>query len=78
MVNEATARGMAETVLNPAHKRSSLIRLTDQGSAAIDALVAHEHALLGHVGGDLTDAEITACLWVLTHLLDFLGGDDFN
>lgn len=78
MVNEATARGLAESVPNPAHKRSSLIRLTGEGYAAIDALVAHEHALLGQVGGDLTGAEITACLRVLTRLLDFLGHDDLG
>lgn len=78
MVNEAAARGLAETIPNPAHKRSSLIRLTDAGSAAIDALVAHERALLGQVGGNLTGAEITACLRVLTCLLDFLGNDDLG
>jgi DNA-binding MarR family transcriptional regulator len=78
MVNEAAARGMTETIPNPAHKRSSLIRLTSAGATAIDALIAHEHALLGQVGGDLTEAEITACLRVLTCLLDFLGDDELG
>jgi DNA-binding MarR family transcriptional regulator len=78
MVNEAAARGLAETIPNPAHKRSSLIGLTSEGATAIDALVAHEHTLLGQVGGDLTEAEITACLRVLTRLLDFLGDDDLG
>lgn len=78
MVNEAVARGLAETIPNPAHKRSWLIRLTSEGSAAIDALAAHEHALLGRVGGGLTGAEITSCLRVLTRLLDFLGDDDLG
>ena len=78
MVNEAMARGLAGTRPNPAHKRSVLIQLTSDGAAAIDALIAHEHALLGHVRGGLTDAEITACLRVLTCLLDFLGDDDLS
>jgi DNA-binding MarR family transcriptional regulator len=78
MVNEAVARGLAQTIPNPAHRRSSLIRLTSEGSAAIDALVAHEHTLLSQVGGGLTGAEITACLRVLTCLLDFLGDDDLG
>jgi DNA-binding MarR family transcriptional regulator len=78
MVNEAAARSLAETIPNPAHKRSPLVRLTSEGSAAIDALVAHERALLGQVGGDLTGVEITACLRVLTCLLDFLGDDDLG
>jgi DNA-binding MarR family transcriptional regulator len=78
MVNEAMARGLAETIPNPAHKRSSLIRLTGPGAAAINALAAHERSLLGQVGGDLTSADITACLRVLTQLLDFLGHDDLS
>jgi DNA-binding MarR family transcriptional regulator len=78
MVNEAVARGLAQTIPNPAHRRSSLIRLTSEGSAAIDALVAHEHTLLSQVGGGLTGAEITACLRVLTCLLDFLGDEDLG
>jgi DNA-binding MarR family transcriptional regulator len=78
MVNEAVARDLAEAVPNPAHKRSVLIRLTSAGSAAIDALIAHERTLLGQVGGDLTEAEIAACLRVLNRLLDFLGDDDLG
>ncbi len=78
MVNEALARGLAGTTPNPAHKRSVLIRLTSEGAAAIDALIAHEQTLLGQVPGDLTDAEITACLRVLTCLLNFLGDDDLG
>jgi DNA-binding MarR family transcriptional regulator len=76
MVNEAAARGLVETTANPVHKRSPLIRLTDEGAAAITALIAHERALLRQAGGDLTDADITACLRVLTRLLDFLDDVD--
>ena len=72
MVNEAAARSLVETVPNPAHKRSSLIRLTGQGATAIDALIAHERALLRQAGDGLADADITACLRVLRRLLDFL------
>lgn len=73
MVNEATARHLVETAPNPAHKRSSLIRLTDEGSAAISALAAREHALLREAGGDLAGTEVATCLRVLRRLLDFLG-----
>jgi DNA-binding MarR family transcriptional regulator len=78
MVNEAAARRLVEIVPNPAHKRSSLIRLTDEGADAITALIAHEHALLSQVGGDLTDADIRACLRVLTRLLEFLDDVDVD
>jgi DNA-binding MarR family transcriptional regulator len=78
MVNEAVARGLAEAAANPAHRRSSLIRLTGTGSTAIAELVSRERALLGQVDGDLTEADVAACLRVLTHLLSFLGDDDLD
>ncbi|MBT2472533.1 MarR family transcriptional regulator [Streptomyces sp. ISL-66] len=70
MVNDAAARGFTETIPNPAHQRSSLIRLTDAGLAAITAVTAREHALLRRVGGGLTDAEVTACVRVLSRMLE--------
>jgi DNA-binding MarR family transcriptional regulator len=76
MVDEGAARGLVETTPNPAHKRSPLIRLTAEGAAAITAVTAHERGLLRQVGGDLTGADITACLRVLRRLLDFLGDVD--
>ncbi|MFF7472247.1 MarR family transcriptional regulator [Streptomyces sp. NPDC008092] len=69
MVNDAVARGWAEVTPNPAHQRSSLIRLTAEGRATVTAVLAREHALNRQVGGDLTGAEITACVRVLKQLL---------
>ncbi|GIH66588.1 hypothetical protein Msi02_74050 [Microbispora siamensis] len=37
-INDAAARGLVEFVPNPAHKRSSLIRLTQEGRSAITAV----------------------------------------
>jgi DNA-binding MarR family transcriptional regulator len=58
--------------VNPAHRRSSLIRLTDAGRAAIEAVIAREHGLLGQVGGDLNQADVDACVKVLSRMLDAL------
>lgn len=69
MVNDAAARGLVESVPNPAHRRSSLIRLTDAGRAAITAVLAREHLLLRQVGGGLTEADVRACLRVLGEML---------
>ncbi|MEU9332833.1 MarR family transcriptional regulator [Streptomyces sp. NPDC048290] len=69
MVNEAAGRGLVEAVPNPAHRRSSLIRLTDGGRTVIAAALAREHALLREVGGGLTDAEVRACVRVLGEML---------
>ena len=49
-----------------------------RGAAAITAVTAHERGLLRQVGGDLTGADITACLRVLRRLLDFLGDVDVS
>jgi DNA-binding MarR family transcriptional regulator len=72
MVNEAAERGLVEATANPAHRRSSLIRLTESGRAAIGAVIAREHGLLGQVGGDLTQADVDACVKVLSQMLDAL------
>jgi DNA-binding MarR family transcriptional regulator len=69
MVNDAVARGWAEVVPNPAHQRSSLVRLSAEGRTTITAILAREHAVNRQVGGDLTDSDITACVRVLKELL---------
>lgn len=78
MINDAAARHLVESVPNPAHKRSSLIRLTEEGTAAITAVLARERAVLSQAGEGLTDADITACIRVLTHLLHFLDNVDVD
>ncbi|MDT6983438.1 MarR family winged helix-turn-helix transcriptional regulator [Streptomyces lusitanus] len=72
MVNEAADQGLVESVPNPAHRRSSLIRPTEKGAAAIGEVLRREHALLRETGGGLTEAEVTACLRVLGELLKAL------
>ncbi|MFF0744024.1 MarR family winged helix-turn-helix transcriptional regulator [Streptomyces sp. NPDC004111] len=78
MVNEAVADGFAETVPNPAHQRSSLVRLTDSGRTAIEAVAAREREVLRGVGGDLTGAEVDACVHVLTRMLALFDDVDVN
>lgn len=73
MVNDAAGRGFVEAVPNPAHRRSSLIRLTEAGRAVIGAVIAREHGLLGQIGqgsGGLTQAEVDACVKVLSRMLE--------
>ncbi|MFG3442305.1 MarR family winged helix-turn-helix transcriptional regulator [Nonomuraea sp. NPDC047897] len=78
MINDAAARHLVESVPNPAHKRSSLIRLTEEGRAAITAVLDRERAVLRQAGGGLTEADITACVRVLSHLLRFLDNVDVD
>ncbi|MFF7047148.1 MarR family winged helix-turn-helix transcriptional regulator [Streptomyces griseorubiginosus] len=70
MTNEAMDRGWAEATPNPAHQRSSLIRITAEGETVVDAVLAREHALNRQVGGgELTGAELQACTRVLKEML---------
>ncbi|MFJ9899590.1 MarR family winged helix-turn-helix transcriptional regulator [Streptomyces sp. NPDC091280] len=69
MVNEAAAHAWVEVTPNPAHQRSSLIRLTEEGRSVITTVLGREHALNRQVGGGLTDAEVSACVRVLTEIL---------
>ncbi|MEU7469158.1 MarR family transcriptional regulator [Streptomyces sp. NPDC044984] len=78
MVNDAAAQDLVEAVPNPAHRRSSLIRPTEKGAAAISAVLEREHLLLREVGGGLTDADVTACLRVLGELLTALDHVDLG
>ncbi|UXY23622.1 MarR family transcriptional regulator [Streptomyces cynarae] len=78
MVNGAAARGLVESIPNPAHKRSSLLRLTGEGEAVIDAVTAREYTLLRQVRGDLTEADLQACLRVLTRMLDLFDDVDVD
>ncbi len=78
MVNVAAGRDLVEAIPNPAHQRSSLIRLTDVGRTTIDALVARESVLLKQASGELTGADVDACVRVLTHLLGLFEDVDVN
>uniref|UniRef100_UPI00404038F0 MarR family winged helix-turn-helix transcriptional regulator n=1 Tax=Streptomyces sp. SS7 TaxID=3108485 RepID=UPI00404038F0 len=68
-VNDAAERGWVESVPNPAHQRSSLIRLTEEGHRLVTLVLGREHMLNRQVGGDLTDAEVRACVRVLREML---------
>ncbi|MEV5202450.1 MarR family transcriptional regulator [Streptomyces sp. NPDC053720] len=70
MVNDAAAARLVEIIPNPAHQRSSLVRLTGSGRAAILAALAREESLLRQVDGGLTDADVTACVRVLGRMLE--------
>ncbi len=78
MVNDAAASGLVEAVPNPAHARSSLIRLTGSGGTAIEAVVAREHALLREAADDLTAADVDTCVRVLGRMLTLFDDVDLD
>ncbi|MFD7663799.1 MarR family winged helix-turn-helix transcriptional regulator [Streptomyces sp. NPDC059788] len=78
MTNDAAGLGLVEFLPNPAHKKSSLIALTEDGRAAINAVIDRERTTLREAGADLTDTDITACIRVLSCLLHSLDDIDVN
>lgn len=78
MVNDAAADGLVELIDNPGHRRSRLVTLTQHGRARIMSVTAREHSLLRQVGGDLTTADVDACLKVLTRMLAALDDVDVD
>ncbi|GIH20627.1 MarR family transcriptional regulator [Rugosimonospora africana] len=78
MVNEAAARNLVESIPNPAHRKSSLIRLTGDGRDVISAVLDRERAVLRRAGDDLTDDDIAGCVRVLSSLLRLLDDVDMD
>ncbi|MYW63297.1 MarR family transcriptional regulator [Streptomyces sp. SID8379] len=78
MTNEAAALRYVEAVPNPAHKRSSLIRLTGAGRAAIAAVVDRERAELAGIHGRVSGGDVDACVRVLTEMLRLLDDVDVD
>ncbi|MGV9314943.1 MarR family winged helix-turn-helix transcriptional regulator [Streptomyces sp. NPDC003691] len=73
MVNDGVTLGLVEQFVNPAHRRSPLIGLTGAGRVAITAVTDREKAVLSRTGGDLTDADVEACVRVLGGMLALFG-----
>ncbi|SEC56914.1 DNA-binding transcriptional regulator, MarR family [Streptomyces sp. 2224.1] len=68
-VNHAMELGLVVTAPNPAHRRSSLIRLTDEGTEAIRGVRESEAAELRQRLTDLSAEDVRTTL----HVLDRLG-----
>ncbi|WP_328387053.1 MarR family transcriptional regulator [Streptomyces sp. NBC_00400] len=68
-VNHAMELGLVVTAPNPAHRRSSLIRLTDEGTEAIRGVRESEAAELRQRLADLSAEDVRTAL----HVLDRLG-----
>ncbi|QHC26751.1 MarR family transcriptional regulator [Streptomyces sp. GS7] len=68
-VNHAADLGLVVTAPNPAHRRSSLIRLTAEGSEVMRGIQDSEAAELRRGLADLSPADVSTAL----HVLDRLG-----
>ncbi len=72
IVNELLARGLVETITNPSHKRSSLIRLTHAGSRLFDAIRSREAKLLEGMGKQFNEQELRTTAQTLQAIDEYL------
>ncbi|MER6049981.1 MarR family winged helix-turn-helix transcriptional regulator [Streptomyces sp. NPDC001793] len=72
-VNHAAELGLVVTAPNPAHRRSSLIRLTDEGTEVMRGIQDAEAAELRRGLADLSTGEVRTALRVLDRL-----GEEFR
>jgi DNA-binding MarR family transcriptional regulator len=71
IVNELLLAGLAAAQRNPAHRRSSLIALTDEGRARVRQLRERETELLAQTAPAVSQADLAAA----TRLFDLLERD---
>lgn len=74
IVDALAADGLVETVANPAHKRSVLVRLTPAGRAAVRDIAVREAAFLRSLDLDLPAADVDRAARVLRALRSRLEG----
>ena len=72
LVNELVERRLVETVANPAHRRSPLVRLTAAGRARFEAMRERERTVLSQTRFPATRAEMLAAADTLRRLREHL------
>ena len=72
LVNRLIAEGLAESIRNPEHKRSYLVRLTPRGKALLEQMWSNETALLNSLDLDLSRGDLQVATNVLHRLREAL------
>lgn len=75
IVNELLARSLVESLENPAHKRSPLIRLTQAGVDQFGFIIAREQKLLGTLGSEFDHQQLTVTADTLQSLREYFSSD---
>jgi len=72
LVNRLVTEGMAESMRNPEHKRSYLVRLTPRGKTLLEEMWSRETELLNSLDLDLSIEDLQAAANVLHRLREAL------
>ncbi|SHJ95405.1 DNA-binding transcriptional regulator, MarR family [Pseudonocardia thermophila] len=73
LVDQARGLGLVTTAPNPAHRRSPLVVLTDEGRAAFDRIHDAELRALGPIAAGLDPGDVAAAVRVLDALVTGIG-----
>lgn len=68
IANELRDLGLTEPIINPAHRRSWLISLTPEGTAAFARIRMREQVVVKEAAEGLSAEDLATCLRVLQHL----------
>lgn len=68
LADELAAEGLVESIDNPKHRRSKLLRLTPKGEAQYREQNASLLAMTSTMGGPLTEAEIRSAVEIVREL----------
>lgn len=72
MCNGTLASGLVEQRPNPRHKRSPVLTLTEHGRTLIKEIISTEMKLMGKVGANLSNEDISTALEVVLTVADRL------
>ena len=72
LVNRLITEGLAESMRNPEHKRSYLVRLTPRGKTLLEEMWSQERALLNDLDYDLSMEDLQVATHVLHRLWEAL------
>jgi DNA-binding MarR family transcriptional regulator len=68
LVKRLIAEGLAESIRNPEHKRSHLVRLTPRGKELLEEMWSQESALLNSLDLNLSNEDLNGAAGVLRRL----------
>lgn len=78
IVNALTADGLAEVVINPAHKRSSLIQITAEGRAQLNEMAAREKEMLRGIQIKLSREDLDRATKTLREVRQMFEGPEWQ
>ena len=78
LVNDLAAKDYVKFIDNPAHKRSSLVRLTRRGEARLEAVARLESKMFGGMKVDIAEKDLREAENVLRNIREFFESKEWQ